>query len=319
MQNKLSKKKEIILDKNRPIDHLIELSATIRSGRDPTDPCRPQLVTTGEVFFRGEPAFYQSYLTPKIYRNSYNLFEEGELILDFKSTFSKYRKTCFSEIDWLSVMQHYGIPTRLLDWSRNPLVALYFSIGQNEHLEEDGIIYIFPICNRFGEKQLSKPITSSVKKYIDVYTELALANSFTEVKNILLENIPHHSIASGVKFEIDGYKIKKIILAGYSQNMFPLFFDHAIEVFPKNSHPRIRAQYGCFTIHFGKYINKIEVLPSLMDEAEKSYFQFNFYKLIIPSTIKNSLLRSLRLMQVHEFSLFPEEDKFYNYFTQKKI
>lgn len=43
--------------------------------------------------------------------------------------------------EWLAVAQHHGLPTRLLDWSRNPLVAAYFAV--EEAYECDSAIFVF--------------------------------------------------------------------------------------------------------------------------------------------------------------------------------
>jgi hypothetical protein len=44
--------------------------------------------------------------------------------------------------DWLALGQQYGLPTRLLDWTENPLVACYFAV--NESSEDDSVIYAYP-------------------------------------------------------------------------------------------------------------------------------------------------------------------------------
>jgi len=62
--------------------------------------------------------------------------------------FNAWRRCAFAhgplpDNDWecLAIAQHYGLATRLLDWSCNPLVAAYFAV--NERHECDGAIYCF--------------------------------------------------------------------------------------------------------------------------------------------------------------------------------
>lgn len=71
-------------------------------------------------------------------------FEERSLQF-FKSKFHLYdyeNKEPASKLAWLSIMQHYGVPTRLIDFTESPFVALYFALeNYAPQLAKDFVVY----------------------------------------------------------------------------------------------------------------------------------------------------------------------------------
>ena len=96
---------------------------------------------TGKLY-RGQANSFWN-LDASITREPKYLQNEGDMYYDILSLKPDAFKNDITIYERLITMQHYGMPTRLLDVTRNPLVAIFFACNNMERRESDGVIFTF--------------------------------------------------------------------------------------------------------------------------------------------------------------------------------
>lgn len=97
-----------------------------------------------KLWYRGEENAELS-LIPSIQRSQKRIDVERFITNDF---YIKARQIMNNPPDkrnyagWVAIMQHYGLPTRMLDWSRSPLIASFFACETYKHSDTDAGVWI---------------------------------------------------------------------------------------------------------------------------------------------------------------------------------
>lgn len=249
-----------------------------------------------ELLFRGQ-ANKDYDLIPSLGRNRMGacdctIFNEERNLIDMaKFKMPNIFRNDLSPIELLALLQHYGIPTRLLDISENALVALFFACFKN--YEADGEVIVFknqkyditnyPIINA---------IADSYRFTKETYRRLSFF--FGDVKNQPYFLEQKQSLELCHKDDVDGGKwvadccSKLLYIYAPIQSARQQAQQGRYILFPNHINNNIYDE-GCFEW-------KIESIPKDHKDI--------IARIIVPKRIKEQLLVDLSIMGITEATLF---------------
>lgn len=177
-----------------------------------------------------------------------------------------------NRLDWLALMQHYGAPTRLLDFTRSSYVACFFALEEAEREEKAAINNKCAIWA--------------------VDTRWLVTNSFRRITR-----------------DFPGWSENNLIDSNFMADNFDKIFVNyqkslVLPIVPPRSNPRLLVQQGLFlcpSIAEGGIGKNLASYNNDTQDMNKHVF-----KIIIEERIRTKVLFELRLMNISRASLFPD-------------
>ena len=217
---------------------------------------------------------------------------------------------------WMSLMQHYGLATRLMDWSKSPLIAAYFATEKKRgyddadaciwilwpsELNKDqiGSPYVYPIDSTTVEEMLAKAFKSPPKRGNN--DERYRMND-ERYRMIEREKAMRYRQRQG-KAQVQVYD---------SDDYQPLGYGCIVACEPVENNLRMYSQQACFTVHDTKRDGNGYTYPTLTEVAERieenNLGTHVTARLIIPSESKRTFRRELGMLGITESFIYPDMD-----------
>ena len=217
---------------------------------------------------------------------------ESRLIAAFKSRAHLYTRDVppvNDDLEWVALMQHHGCPTRLLDFTRSPYVALYFAI---EKVASNGECAVWAINNQACDERA-------------IY-RIEHLQEWGGEQVLSQEDLFDRSIAG---------KLSTADLFGkvFLRNRFSL----VCTVQPVRHNHRIASQQGCFLCHgnvsSGGFECNLLVQLTTGKDPEYCFPVWNppqIFRLRVPDRLRGDIVRELKRMNISRAGLFPGLDGF---------
>lgn len=189
---------------------------------------------------------------------------------------------------WAEIAQHYGAPTRFLDWTSNPLVALYFACDSNS--SADAVVWLCHVENFYKvESNKNSDLVPNNRSNMEIINDL----------------ITH-----------DGQKENKTILPQYPVMYLPYYRD-----------ARMTAQCSYFMV-WGTNHNSLEEMITEENYMKcskcpkgMSYTVYSeekcVFKVYINHSDKQNIMRELDMMGINTKTLFPGLDGIGKYIERR--
>jgi hypothetical protein len=221
----------------------------------------------------------------------------------FRLNQARYRLELKTTFDWLSLMQHHRYPTRILDWSENILVALYFAVVNRPETEDKpGALFVL---NTFKLNYLTEN-TSTHLKADDLpcwlRAQMAEDTSFTAIRHQIINERP-------ADLPIFDRLIKDARKSGANKAKIKKYLSRPLAVFPYHLHERMSRQQSTFVLHGGTYADSGDLeSPVLLEDFNNTSGRYRKFlmKFTIKSENKKIIRDQLRVIGIHVGSMFPE-------------